>query len=57
MNRPILLNTGIKDVEFGVNVKVIQPVNLYGCIIGNDCFIGPYTEIQRGVIIVLSVRG
>jgi acetyltransferase-like isoleucine patch superfamily enzyme len=27
----------------------VQPVNLYGCEIGPDCFIGPFVEIQRGV--------
>ena len=37
------------DVQFGLNVKVVEPVNLYGCSIGDDCFIGPFTEIQKGV--------
>ena len=30
---------------------VIEPANLYGCIIGAKSFIGPFTEIQSGVII------
>lgn len=51
MNQPILLSAGIKDVVFGANVKVVQPVNLYGCTIGNDCFIGPFVEIQKDVTI------
>lgn len=34
---------------FGKDVKVVQPVNLYGCIIGDNCFIGPFTEIQKDV--------
>jgi acetyltransferase-like isoleucine patch superfamily enzyme len=51
MNKPILSNVGITNVLFGTNVKVVEPVNLYGCTIGNDCFIGPYTEIQKGVVI------
>ena len=51
MNKPVLLHTAIVDVQFGLNVKVVEPVNLYGCSIGNDCFIGPYTEIQKGVLI------
>jgi len=25
---------GIKDVDFGADVTVIEPVNLYGCVIG-----------------------
>lgn len=51
MNEPILLAAQIKDVAFGTNVKVVQPVNLYGCAIGDDCFIGPFVEIQRKVTI------
>jgi acetyltransferase-like isoleucine patch superfamily enzyme len=35
------------DVVFGENVTVVQPVNLYGCTIGNNSFIGPFVEIQR----------
>jgi len=51
LNKPIILKSGIVDVQFGRNVKVVEPLNLYGCIIGDDCFIGPYTEIQKGVVI------
>ncbi len=51
MSRPTLLKAQIKDVQFGENVKVVEPVNLYGCSIGNDCFIGPFTEIQNNVTI------
>jgi len=51
LNKPILSKVGITDVQFGTNVKIIEPVNLYGCNIGDDCFIGPYTEIQKGVVI------
>ena len=51
MNKPVLFKTGIVDVAFGTNVKVVEPVNLYGCHIGDDCFIGPFTEIQKGVVI------
>jgi acetyltransferase-like isoleucine patch superfamily enzyme len=48
---PALLNVGIVDVRFGERVKVVHPVNLYGCTIGDDCFIGPFVEIQRDVSI------
>lgn len=41
--------SGIKDVNFGEGVKIVHPVNLYGCTIGNSVFIGPFTEIQRKV--------
>lgn len=48
-NKPILLETGIKNVIFGKNVKVVQPTNIYGCEIEENCFIGPYVEIQKDV--------
>jgi acetyltransferase-like isoleucine patch superfamily enzyme len=41
---------GIKDdVVFGEDVTVIEPVNLYGCSIGRNSFIGPFVEIQKKV--------
>jgi acetyltransferase-like isoleucine patch superfamily enzyme len=46
---PILLKAGIRDVRFGENVKVVEPANIYGCEIGDDCFIGPFVEIQKDV--------
>jgi acetyltransferase-like isoleucine patch superfamily enzyme len=42
---------GIVNVLFGNQVQIVQPVNLYGCTIGNNCFIGPFTEIQSGVVV------
>ena len=51
MAEPRLLSAGIVDAHFGQNVRVVQPVNLYGCTIGDDSFIGPFVEIQRGVVI------
>lgn len=44
-------STGIRDVSFGANVKVMEPCNLYECSIGDDSFVGPFTEIQKGAII------
>ena len=51
MAEPTLLQSGIKDVCFGENVKVVEPANLYGCAIGDHCFIGPFVEIQQDVTI------
>ena len=51
-NSPQLFESGIRaDVVFGEQVKVVNPVNLYGCSIGNQCFIGPFVEIQKDVVI------
>lgn len=47
MNQPVLLKAGIVNVQFGTNVKVVEPVNIYGCTIGDDCFVGPFVEIQK----------
>ena len=38
----------IRDVRFGKNCKIIEPVNIYGSKIGNNVFIGPFVEIQNG---------
>jgi acetyltransferase-like isoleucine patch superfamily enzyme len=48
LRRPEIWHAGIVDVEFGKNVIVVEPVNLYGCTIGDDSFIGPFVEIQKG---------
>ena len=41
----------IDDVEFGEDVVVYPFSNLYGCRIGDNSRIGPFVEIQRGVVI------
>ena len=48
---PVFKDIGIVDVEFGANVCVVRPTNVYGCRIGESSFIGPFCEIQRGVVI------
>ena len=48
---PAILQSGIVNVTFGENVKVVTPVNLYGCKIGSNSFIGPFVEIQKDVTI------
>jgi acetyltransferase-like isoleucine patch superfamily enzyme len=44
------------DVVFGTNVTVVEPSNLYGCILGNDVFVGPFVEIQNGVKVGAGTR-
>ncbi len=51
MNNPEKYNSSIREVKFGSNVKLVEPVNIYECSIGDDCFIGPFVEIQKGVVI------
>ena len=42
-----------KDVILGKRVKIFNHslVNLFGCKIGDETFIGPFVEITRGVVI------
>lgn len=43
------ISSKIINVEFGKNVKIIEPSNIYGCSIDDNVFIGPFCEIQKGV--------
>lgn len=56
MADPQIRKAGIQDVTFGSNVKITEPVNLYGCTIGNDSIVGPFTEIQNGVVVGSNCR-
>jgi len=56
MGEPRVLQSGMIDVVFGEKVTVIQPVNLYGCKIGDNSFIGPFVEVQRSVTIGSNTR-
>ena len=56
MSQPDRYLTGVRDVEFGARVKIVEPCNLYSCRIGEDCFIGPFTEVQKGVSIGARTR-
>ncbi len=51
MNSPKILESGIKNVEFGKDVTIVNPVNIYGCKIGDGTFIGPFVEVQKDVTI------
>src|SRR6201981_2931285 len=51
VHQPTIRRAGIVDVSFGERVTVVEPVNLYGCTIGDDSFVGPFVEIQKGVTI------
>lgn len=53
---PIIKEVAIRNVNFGKDVTVVKPVNLYDCSIGDNCFIGPFVEIQGSVIIEKNTR-
>ena len=56
MNKPTVYNSQIVNVEFGLEVKIVEPVNMYGCSIGDNCFIGPFVEIQKDVTIGANTK-
>lgn len=56
MSEPDVGQAGVHDVRFGARVRIVEPCNLYGCEIGDDCFIGPFTEIQKTVRIAARTR-
>jgi len=51
MNKPTVYPSQIKDVSFGINVNIVEPLNIYGCSIGDNTFIGPFVEIQKNATI------
>lgn len=48
---PTLLKTAVREVRCGTGVRIVEPANVYECDLGDDCFVGPFVEIQRGVTI------
>lgn len=51
MNEPTLKRASIVNVTFGENVTIVEPVNLYGCTLGDGVFVGPFVEIQKDVAV------
>jgi acetyltransferase-like isoleucine patch superfamily enzyme len=48
---PALKSVGVVDVKCGERVTIITPSNVYRCTLDDDVFVGPFTEIQSGVVI------
>lgn len=51
-----MTNQYLNNVKMGENVKISPMVNLYGCELGDNCFIGPFVEIQSDVKIGNNTR-
>jgi acetyltransferase-like isoleucine patch superfamily enzyme len=49
-------NKYLNNIVVGHNTKISPMVNLYGCELGDNCFVGPFVEIQSGVKIGNNTR-
>lgn len=45
------IECSIRDVIYGENVSIVKPANIYQCKLGDNVFIGPFVEIQKGCVI------
>lgn len=48
--------SNIKNIKKGKNFKIILPCNIYECTFGDDCFVGPFVEIQKNTKIGSNSR-
>lgn len=51
MTEPRVSTAAIRNVQTGQRVTIVDPTNLYECSLGDDVFVGPFCEIQRGVTV------
>lgn len=56
MPEPQRRQAAIVDVVCGDGVVIVEPANVYGCSLGDGVFVGPFTEIQRGVTVGARTR-
>ena len=46
----------VVDNKVGKDLTYVAPINMYGVVIGDNVFIGPFCEIQKDVVIGCNVR-
>jgi len=46
-----IIDSDIRNVVSGQNVRVMTPANIYECVLQDDVFVGPFVEIQKGCVI------
>lgn len=51
-----IVKNEIRDIKFGKNLKIFEPVNIYECEFGDNVTISPFVEIQKGVKIGNNTR-
>ena len=53
---PTLHPAIVRNINCGERVRIVEPANIYECTLGDDCFVGPFVEIQKGVVIGARTR-
>ena len=53
---PEIREVSVRDVIAGERVVITLPANVYEATLGDDVFVGPFCEIQRGVSIGARTR-
>lgn len=56
MTEPKRFPTGVRNSRFGRDCLVADNVNIYDATFGDNCFVGPWVEIQNGVTVGRNVR-
>jgi len=46
----------VRDLILGPGVTIVEPCNLYECTLGEQVFVGPFCEVQKGVVIGARTR-
>lgn len=46
----------VRQVQAGDGVTIVEPTNLYECTLGDRVFVGPFCEVQKGVVIGARTR-
>jgi acetyltransferase-like isoleucine patch superfamily enzyme len=44
-----IIKSQIINIKYKKNLKIISPSNIYGASFGENCFVGPFCEIQKSV--------
>lgn len=56
MTTPKIHQAAVRDIAAGQGVVIVEPSNLYECTLGDGVFVGPFCEIQKGVVIGSRTR-
>ena len=46
----------LRDIKYAEGFTIVEPVNLYECSFEENCFVGPFVEIQKGVTVGSNTR-